>query len=251
MRKPTYAEAYMYKNLLWLAVGAFAFVPFLNNFILQFVYLFTYGDIAYTGLSTFISVFQSVIGALSVYTGLGVLCVCVINFGKNAKGVIRLAFLTHLISFLSSVLTCSLYSFVSFGYFFTDNVLFQSFLLLADAAASALVYLAIYLFILKISKKYDTVLNVPSISGRYTDLKHPTVLSVFVSGIIYSGVQLLIVIYNMITDFTDPSIGPPMNASDVIFWVIEYLSVIVSLAIGLLIMGLTVRLSLHYLKKGK
>ena len=89
MRKPTYAEAYMYKNFLWLAVAVFAFIPFLNNFLLQFLYLYTEGDIAYGSLGVLISSVKSVLSVSSVYIGLGVLITAVINFGKNSGRRLR------------------------------------------------------------------------------------------------------------------------------------------------------------------
>ena len=44
----------------------------------------TYTDAAYGSLGIFISVITSILSFLSVYMGLGILTVTVINFGKNA-----------------------------------------------------------------------------------------------------------------------------------------------------------------------
>ena len=41
----------MYKNLFWLAVGVFLFVPFLDKLVLQVVQFYVEGDIAYGSLS--------------------------------------------------------------------------------------------------------------------------------------------------------------------------------------------------------
>lgn len=251
MRKPTFAEAYMYKNLLWLAIGAFAFVPILNNFLLQFLYLYTKGDIAYGSLGTFITAIKSVLSLASVYVGLGVFTVTVINFGKNAIGVIRLAFLSHAISFLSGVLTCTLYSYVSYGYAVTGDVLLQIIMLAIDNAVNLAVYIAVYLILINITKKKETVLNTPPVKGRYTDIKHPLVLSAVISISVYSGAQLLVTLFNMITAFADPSIGPPVNTADVMYWVLQYLSVLAFAAIGLITVELIFLLAEHYLRSGK
>ncbi len=251
MRKPTFAEAYMYKNFLWLAIGAFAFVPFLNNFLLQFLYLYTEGDIAYGSLGTFITAAKSVLSLASVYVGLGVFITAVINFGKNAVGIIRLAFLSHLISFLSALLTCVLYSYVSYGYFISGDVLLQIIMLTIDAAVNLAVYIAIYVILLNITKRKETLLNTPPVKGRCTDISHPLVLSAVISILIYSGAQLLVTLFNMITAFADPSIGPPVNTADVMYWVLQYLSVLAYAAIGLIIVELIFLLSEHYVKSGK
>lgn len=251
MRKPTYAEAYMYKNILWLSVAVFAFIPFLNNFLLQFLYLYTEGDIAYGVLGTVISGVKSVLSVLSVYIGLGVLTVSVINFGKNAVGVIRLAFISHAVTFLSSVVTCMLYSYVTYGYAVSEDVLMQILLLTVDAVVNLAVCLAIYVALRLISKKRQTVLNVPPLKGRYTDISHPLVFSDVIAVAIHFGVQLLTVLYNMITAFVDPSIGPPVNASDVIYWVLQYLSVIALAALALVAVEAVFLLSEHYVRSGE
>lgn len=251
MRKPTYAEAYMYKNFLWLAVAVFAFIPFLNNFLLQFLQLYTEGDIAYGSLGTFLSALKSFLSVASVYIGFGVLVTAVINFGKNAVGIIRLAFLSHLITFLSATATCLLYAYVSYGHILTDSVLMQVTMLIIDAAVNLTVYFIIYSVLITVAKKKDTVLNTPSIKGRFTDTRHPLILSSVISISVHFGVQLLTVLVNMITAFIDPSIGPPVNAADILYWVLQYLSVIVLAAVGLIVIILIIFLSEHYLKSGR
>ena len=241
----------MYKNLFWLAIGVFAFVPLMNDFLLQFLYLYTEGDIAYGSLGAVISVVKSILSFVSVYVGLGVLAVTVINFGKNAVGVIRLAFISHGITFLSSFLTCGLYSYVCYGYFLTDDVLMQTLMLVIDAAVNLIAYLLIYLALIRITVSRETVLNTPLLKGRYTDIKHPLVLSAVITVAIHSGARLLTVLYSMIMAFTDPSIGLPVNTADIMYWVIQYLSVFVFAAIGLIICELIFLLSDHYVKMGK
>lgn len=251
MRKPTYAEAYMYKNILWLSVAVFAFIPFLNNFLLQFLYLYTEGDIAYGNLGMFISAAKSILSVLSVYAGLGAFAVSVINFGKNAVGVIRLAFLSPPITFLSSLLTCLLHSYTNYGYFISESVLLQAVLLFVDMAVNLLVYLIIYIVLIGISRKKKTVLSVPSLKGRGADIGHPLVLADVAVLSVYFGAQLLTVLYSMIKEFADPSMGPPVNASGVIYWVLQYLSVAALFAVGLLALYVILLLSEHYIRSGE
>ena len=241
----------MYKNLFWLAVGVFTFVPVLNDFLLQFLYLYTEGDIAYGSLGAFISVTKSLLSFAAVYLGIGVLVTTVINFGKNATGVIRLAFISHAVSFLSGFLTCGLYSYVAYGYFLTSDVLMQTVMLIIDAAVNLVAYLAIYLVLIKITSDKETVLNTPSVKGRYTDIKHPLVFSALISVAIHSGARLITVLYNMITAFNDPSIGPPVNTADVMYWVLQYLSVLAFAVAGILIIEIVFLLSEHYVRNGK
>ena len=241
----------MYKNLLWLAVGVFAFIPFLNNFIFQYLYLYTEGDIAYGSLGTFITAVKSVLSLVSVYVGFGVFITAVINFGKNAVGIIRLAFLSHGITFLSSALTCIIYSYVSYGYVLTGDVILQITLLLIDGAVNLAVYLLAYIFLLNIVKKKETVLNTPSVKQRYTDLTHPLVLSAVITVSINAFAQLSVTLINMITAFNDPSIGPPVSTDDVLYWILQYLSVFAIAALGLILISLIFLLSEHYLKSGK
>ncbi len=251
MRKPTYSEKYMYKNLLWLSVAIFAFFPFLTTFLLQFLYLNTYTDAAYGSLGIFISVITSILSFLSVYMGLGILTVTVINFGKNAVGIIRLAFLSHLISFLSGFLTCTVYEYVSSGFFITDTVLMEILMLAIDAVANLLVYIIVYIILIRITEKRKTVLNTPPLKKRYTDIRHPLIFAAVISVAVHSGIQFLMVIYDMITAINDPSIGPPINTSDVIYWILEYLSVFVIAALGMVVIELIFLLSEYYIKSGR
>ena len=143
----------MYKNLFWLAIGVFAFVPIFNNFILQLVRLTTQGDIAYGALSENIGVFQEWLSLAATYLGLGTLAVCLVYFGNNAKGVIYLAFGSHGFTFFASLFTYFIYG--------GDNIGPAVFMLLVDAVVNALIYFIIYIAVLKSSEIMDTFMNVP------------------------------------------------------------------------------------------
>lgn len=228
MRKPTHNEIYMYKNLLWLSIGVFVFVPVLNNFVLQMIVLFTDGDIAYGQTSTYVAAFRDIIALAAHYIGMGTFAVCLINFGKNAIGVISLAFLSHLITFLVSMTTYLLYG---GDYFYT-----AIFMLAVDMFTSAAVYLVLYLIIMHIVKTKNTVLNLPEYRFRLISTKDPVNLAVLVCTVVYGVFQLAALLYRMIGDFIDPSLGPPVNTADILYWVLEYVTVIVGVIIGYFIM---------------
>ena len=139
MRKPTYTEIYMYKNLFWLAIGVFGFVPFFNNFLLQLVRLSIQGDIAYGSLSEIIGAFQEGLSLVAAYLGLATLAVCLVYFGNNAKGVIYLAFGSHGFTFFASLFTYFIYG--------GDNIGPAIFMLLADAIVNSAIYFIIYIVI--------------------------------------------------------------------------------------------------------
>ena len=240
MRKPTYNEVYMYKNMFWLAVGLFVFVPVLNNFFLQMIILFTSGDIAYGELSGYVSVVRDVIALIAGYAGLATFIITLVHFGTNALGVIILAFSTHLITFFVSLLTYALYG--------GDYYYAATFMLVTDMLVNAAVYGLIYLYVILTVKKHETVLNVPEYPSRLICFSHPVSRTLFFGALIFGGAQLLALIYTMIGDFLDPSLGPPVNLNDTMYWVLEYATSIVSILIGYLVMLLIMLLSKKYLK---
>lgn len=243
MRKPTYTEIYMYKNLFWLAIGVFAFVPIFNNFILQLVRLTTQGDIAYGALSDSIGVFQEVLSLVATYLGLGTLALCLVYFGNNAKGVIYLAFGSHGFTFFASLFTYFIYG--------GDNIGPAVFMLFVDAAVNALIYFIIYIVVLKLSEKKDTFMNVPRFSFSKNMFAHPFVRAFLISAGIFGGAQLLTVIYTMVGDFLDPSLGVPVNTADIMYWVLEYVTVVLNTVIGFAITLFIAVLAEKYLKSGR
>lgn len=243
MRKPTYTEIYAYKNLFWLALGVFGFVPVLNNFILQLVRLSIQGDIAYGSLSDVIGVFQEALSLVSAYLGLGVLAVCLVYFGNNAKGVIYLAFGTHGITFFASLFTYFIYG--------GDNIGPAVFMLFTDALVNAVIYLLIYIVIITVGAKKDTFMNVPKFSFKAGFMKHPFTVAFLIAAGIFGGAQLLTVVYTMVGDFLDPSLGVPVNTADIMYWVLEYVTVVVNTLIGFAVMTFVAALTEKYLKSGR
>ena len=240
MRKPTNNEIYMYKNLFWVCVGAFVFVPVFNNFFLQMIVLFTEGDLAYGKFSSYVAAIQDIIGLVASYVGLGAFVVCLINFGKNSVGVIFLAFLSHIITFVASMFTYFIYG---GSYFFT-----AVFMLSVDMLINLAVYFIIYLVLLRIVKKKETILNVPEYRFRVINTQNPLTLAVLCAAGLYGVFQLVAILYRMIGDFLDPSLGPPVNLADTLYWVLEYVTVIVGVVIGYFIMLAVCAFAKHFLK---
>ncbi len=227
-RRPKLGEIYMYVNLFWLAVGVYVFIPIFNNLILQLIILFTNGNIAYGSLSENVAVVRDILAAAASFIGLGTFVICLINFGKNAFGVTVMAFSTHGISFCTSLLTYALYG--------GESALTAFFMLGTDMLVNMTVYAVIYLVVMYISKKNNTVLNVPPYKLRVLSFKHPLSASFFITAIIYGGANILATLYTMIGDFLDPSLGPPVSTADILYWVLQYLSSVISVCIGYFLM---------------
>ncbi len=228
LRKPNLGEIYMYTNLFWLAVLVYVFIPIFNNFVLQLIILYTDGNIAYGSFSETVSVVRDVLAAAASYVGLGIFAVCLINFGKNAFGVTVMAFVTHGVSLCTSLFTYSIYG--------GEDALVAFFLLGTDMLVNIFVYAIIYLVLMYIVKKRSTVLNVPTYKLRVLSLKHPLSFAFFIVALIYGLANILATLYQMIGDFLDPSLGPPVSLADTLYWVTEYLSDIVLVCVGYFIM---------------
>ena len=243
MRKPTYTEIYTYNNLLGIAIGVFGLVPFLNNFVLQLIRLSVTGNIAYGALADWIGYFQDGVSLVSTYLGLGVLAICLTCFGKNARGVIYLAFGSHGITFFASLFTYAVYG--------GDNIGPAVFMLFTDCVINEVIYLLIYFIILKVSEKKNTFMTFPKFKFLPIDFHHPYVRAFIIGAAVFGGAQLLAVLYTMISDFLDPSLGVPVNSRDILYWVFEYVSVIVNTLIGFFVMLFSAFLTEKYLRSGK
>ncbi len=226
-RKPSKGEAYMYTNLFWLAIGVFVFIPILNNLFLQLIILSTTGNIAYGSLPEAVATVRDILGAVSSFVGLGVFSVCLINFKNKAFGVIVAAFSSHFVNFCASMLAYSM---------FADDALNAFFLLGLDMVFNMAVYALIYLVTMLTARKKDSFLNVPPYSIRILDVKHPLSLSFLLTSVIYGTISVLAVLYTMIGDFLDPSLGPPVSRADILYWVMEYLTPVISSVIGYFLM---------------
>ncbi len=226
-RKPTYAEIYMYKNLFWLDIGILIFLPVLNNLFLQLIRLYTDGNIAYGSLGAVMAAVQEAISLFSGYAGIGILCVCMLYFGKNAVGVIRLSVITHAVTFLTVLLTYFL---------FTATIpLSVIFSLLLDMVVGIAVTILICRITYVYAVRHETFMEIPQYRFSKGMLKHHYTKVFALACACFGGAQLLILIYTMVSEFLDPSLGPPMNISDVLYWVFQYLTALLYVVVGFVI----------------
>ncbi len=233
----------MYKNLFWLAIGVFAFVPFLNNFILQVVQLYVEGDIAYGGLSDVIMTLREWLSVVAVNIGLGSVAVAVAYFGANARGVIALMFLSQGIGFVSSV-----FAYIACG---GSNIVSAVFMLFLDVVATEVIYGVIFLLLLGYSKKNDTVLNIAPYRANPLMFSHPVIKSVLIAVTVFSVASLIALVYRMVGDFLDPALGTPINAKEWFYWALEYLSVAVRYIVGYISASAVAVLAAYHVRKAR
>ncbi len=241
LRKPSKGEAFMYINLLWFAILAFAFIPIINNLPIQLVITFTDGNILYGALSENLASVRDVLASFAGYTGLGIFVTCILYFGKKAFGVITLAFASHAISYFISILTYALAG--------GKDVVSTFFLLGTDMLVNVAVYVIIYFALMHIFKKRDTFLNIPEYRISIFNTKHPLSYGYLITSAIYALAELAATLYTMIGDFLDPSLGPPINLKETAYWILQYLMIIVSFFVGYVIMMLVGALAERYRKR--
>lgn len=226
MRRPSYSEVYMYKNLFWLAIAVFVFMNVLNELVLRVVYIYAVTDVAYQPYAQAIRIVREGLSVVTNYVGLAVLSVCLTYFGHNARGVIRAAFISHAVYFVSYTLAY----YMSTGYIIESVI--QGF---TEAAVNCLVMLMIYIVIMRYTSKKDVQMNV----GRYvfgasmTGHVYTKVFALAVS--IFGGAQMILLVIDMLIDFLDPAIGTPINIGETMYWVLQYLEVILFAALGFVI----------------
>ncbi len=243
MRKPSFAEVYMYKNLFWLAVGVFLFVPFLNSFILQVVQLYVEGDIAYGALSDVILTARDWISSIATHMGFGAVAVAVMYFGSNARGIITMMLTSQCVGFVSSL--------IAYWVCGGQDIVSAIFILFFDFAATEAIYGLILLLLLRISKKKQTVLNIAPYKVKLLDISHPVTSGVFTAVTVFGIASLIALVYRMIGDFIDPSLGMPINIYEWLYWVLEYLSVFMRYVVGYLAAMAVTVIASHYVKVKK
>lgn len=227
MRKPTYSEIYMYKNIFWFAFAVFVFAPFVNNFAIQLVILYTSNNIVYESLAMVLAFVSDGVSLISNYAGLAVFSLCIVYFGGNAKSVIRLAYISHAVTLVSSALTYFLYA----GALPVSAI----FMLIADGLANLAVTALVHVLVQRYAKKRKTFMDIPEYRFSFELKKHPYTGAFVISCAIFGAVQLIVLLYRMIGDFLDPSLGVPVNVSDTVYWVLEYAYIFIYTAIGFVI----------------
>ena len=229
MRKPTYSEIYMYRNLFWLAVAVFIFMTVFNELIVRVIYLYAITDVAYQPYAAIIRVVREALSVITNYVGLAVLTLCVTYFGGNARGVIRLAFISHAVYFVAYTLAY----YMSTGYIVES--LIQGFI---EAALNCAVMLVIWLVIKRCTEKRGSQMNVDRYVFGASMMKHIYTRCFIISASIFGGVQIALVLTDMLIDFLDPAIGTPINLEETLYWVLEYAQVILYAALGFALMVL-------------
>ena len=243
MRKPSFAEVYMYKNLFWLAAGVFLFVPFLDKFILQVVQSYVEGDIAYGSLSDGILTAREWLSSVSAHMGFGVAAVTIMYFGTNARGIIAMMLASQGVGLVSSLMAY----WVCGG----QDIISAIFILFLDFISTEAVYGLILFLLLRISKKKQTVLNIAPYKVRLLDISHPVTKGVFTAVTVFGAASLIALIYTMVDDFIDPSLGMPINLSEWLYWILEYLSVFIRYIVGYLAAMAVTVLASSYVRKTK
>ena len=228
MRKPTYSEIYMYKSLFWLSVAVFIFCPAFNNLILKYLTSFVASNIAYEALVLPLLICQAIISFLPLYCGFGILVVCFLYFGKNAKGVIALYFISVAVDYFTVMLG---------EYFASGSVSAVGNLITSLTTAS--VYLLMFIFVIIYAKKSKTYMNIGKYELSKEIFKHPFTKGSLVAVGTYCIIHVLVQIVNMLVYYLDkknyyniPS-GFSEIMSDIVF---PYFQIILLAALGFLIM---------------
>jgi hypothetical protein len=232
MRRPTFAEVYMYKSLFWFAIAAFIFCPLLNNVVLQMVYWYVTTDVAYAFLVTPIGVIQEAVSLFSMYAGLAVLGVSVLYFGTNAKAVTVAAFVSHAVVMLSYMIAI----YVGFGGI-TPEYIVEAFIVSAPDAA---VMLFVYLVLLHYAKKKNTFMNIDTYTFSSAMKKHPYTKAFILTAVVYATVDIVVEAIGMIVYFVDPKnyFSLPSTPGEILNLVLQYVYILLFAAIGFVIMVL-------------
>ena len=227
MRKPTFSEVYMYKNLLWGAVILFIALPIVSELMLRVVYLYVATDVAYQTLAAPIDLIREVITVTSRYAALAVLCITVVYFDRHARAVVRLAFIFHAVEALTYIIAYYLY---------TGQVLSATLWIIVEALVNAAVTLAIWLFVRGYARKREYFLNVPDFRLDASIMRHPYTGAFIRAIAVFGGTKLAFVLYDMIDAFLDPSLGTPINMKETVYWILLYAEVVIYAALGFVIM---------------
>ncbi len=231
MRKPSYSEIYMYKNLFWFGVFVFIFCPILNNVALQLLFWYSNVDIAYSFLMPVLTVVQETISLFISYAGLALLCICTVYFGRNAKGVITLAFVSHAVIFLSYVLAIVIWD----GGIYLSYILEAFLIALPDAVVMLCVYIALLIY----AKTKSTFMNIDRYVFGRSMLLHTYTKSFFLAVSFFAAVKVVSEAAGMIVYYNNPrNYGSiPTEAMQVLTDIVmPYVFIILFAALGLVIM---------------
>jgi hypothetical protein len=200
------------------------------------------GNIAYGELSTAVSTAQDIIAAMGGYAGLGLLACSVAYFGGKAISVTALALVSPAVTAASSLIAYKLaggrslaLAMITFG---GD--------MLASLAVHALALTVLLLMHRRAVKRGRA--TVAPLNGRLTG-KGGIFPFITAAVSVFGGAKLLLLVVNTVSDFTDPSLGLPVNLGEWIYWLTEYAMLFIYAAIGYFISVAIAYLCEHY--KGK
>lgn len=223
--KLTLPEKLTCSSVFWLSVILFVALPFVNNFIMQTAVLNITGNIAYESLAPTLTVIRDLMSVLTAYAGIGAIAAAVAHFGlKKAFGTVILGLLSHTVGLFSSMLAYAVSG--------ARNFAAAVFILGVDAIANTLIY-AVILTVLALMRKKRVSNNTNELTLEDKIISKGGAYSYMVTATaIYGAAQLITVLYTMITDFLDPSIGIPINIQEWVYWVTEYLMLFIYVGIG-------------------
>ncbi len=231
MRRPTYSEIYMYRSLFWLSVAVFVFFPIVNNVVLQLLYWSSSVNVAYYFMKVPIGVVQEILSFITVYAGLAVLVICVLYFGRNAKGIIRLAFASHAVNFITYVTALFFWSGVSISYIIEAVVV---------ALPDAVVMLVIYLILLRYGETKNTFMNISEYRFDVSVKKHTYTIGFAISVGITAIVKIAVEAYGMIVYYVDPKnyYSRPSGIGDILSLALQYVYILLIATAGFVTMVL-------------
>lgn len=222
----TQSEIMTQKSIFWLSVLLFIAFPIVSGFILQTVVLNVSGNIAYKSLVPTLTLIRDIASVLCSYAGIGVMAAAVANYGiRNSFGTVILGLLSHTVGFFASMGAYLLSG--------AKNFAVATFTFAVDAVANTLIYAVILVALILIRKNEIKKGNLPPklSKDRLIDKGGAYTYILTATGI-FGIAQLATTLYRMVTDFLDPSIGVPINLQEWIYWVTEYLTIVIYLGIG-------------------
>ena len=244
IRKPTHSEIYMYKNLFWVAVLLFVFIPLLSSIVIYPVSLAMQNNVAYKSVMPTVNAIGAVLSFIGTYGGFGVLAVTVCYFGNNGIGIIRLALLSNLISYLSLWTVHILINpYADEG----GSLITMAVEILINTAFVAILYFAVLVY----AKRRRTFMDIPNYGFSVRIKKHPFTGAFLCVSIIYFVINIAIELATMISQFLDPSIGLPRNNAEILTLVSRYGYVLLYTVAGMAVMMLIGVLASALRKRGR
>ena len=243
MRKPTYSEVYMYKNIYWLAFLLFVFIPLFQAFVISPISVVMSGNIAYKNVFPIVKALSSLLSYLSIYGGFGVLAASVCYFGFNARGVITLALLNNLISYFSLwVVKIFVDPYADEGGEFI--------VMCVDTIINTLFVLVLLFAVIVYSKKRGAFMNIPNYGLGSLLSKHPFTVTFTLVSVIYFLLKLVIEIITTVIEPSAPGVGS-IRTAEIYARLISFGFMLVEALAGLAVMMLIGILMSRLRKRGR